>query len=150
MNGRTPEAQRLGHDSEAIAGFLPLVDVLLAVLSVVMILGSAAPHTTIPMRLPEVPGRGAAVAHDAEVRIMVHRTGKISVDGVEVASHRVLERLRLLPKGSRLLIAGDTDADYGTVARLLQLVRIADHTDARLLAVGAASTSQASENGSAR
>jgi biopolymer transport protein ExbD len=135
MNGPIREAQRLGHDSEAIAGFLPLVDVLLAVLSVVMILASAARHTTIPMRLPEVPGRGAA-AQDSQVRIMVHRTGRISVDGIEVASHRLLERLRLVPKGRRLVIAGDADADYGTVARLLQIVRMAGHTDARLLAVG--------------
>jgi biopolymer transport protein ExbD len=111
------------------------VDVLLAVLSVVMILASAARHTTIPMRLPEVPGRGAA-AQDSQVRIMVHRTGRISVDGIEVASHRLLERLRLVPKGRRLVIAGDADADYGTVARLLQIVRMAGHTDARLLAVG--------------
>ena len=149
MNGRMPEAQRLGHDSEAIAGFLPLVDVLLAVLSVVMILGSAAPHTTIPMRLPEVPGRGAA-AQEAEVRIMVQRTGRITVDGIEVASDRLVERLRVVPKGSRLVIAGDADADYGTVARLLQIVRIAGHTDARLLAVGAGSASRPSEDGSAR
>jgi biopolymer transport protein ExbD len=149
MNGRMPEAQRLGHDSEAIAGFLPLVDVLLAVLAVVMILASAAPHTTIPMRLPEVPGRGAA-APDAEVRIMVDRTGRISVDRIEVASHRLLERLRLVPKGSRLVIAGDAAADYGTVARLLQIVRMAGHTDARLLAVGAGLTSKPSADGSAR
>jgi biopolymer transport protein ExbD len=135
MNGRIPEAQRLGFDSEAVAGFLPLVDVLLAVLSVVMILASAAPHTTIPMRLPEVPGHGAA-AQDAEVRIMVHRTGKVSVDGIEVVSNRLLEHLRRVPNGSRVVIAGDADADYGTVARLLQIVRIAGHTDARLLAVG--------------
>ena len=136
MNGRMPEAQRLGYDSEAIAGFLPLVDVLLAVLSVVMILHSSAPHTAIPMRLPDVPGRGAA-RQDAEVRIMVFRTGRISVDGIDVASHLLLERLRLVPQGSRLVIAGDADADYGMVARLLQIVRMAGHTDARLLAVGA-------------
>ena len=136
MNGRIPEAHRLGYDSEAIAGFLPLVDVLLAVLSVVMILASAARHTTIPMRLPEVPGRGAS-AQDAEVRITVHRSGRISVDGTDVASHRLSERLGLVPNGSRLVIAGDADADYGSVARLLQIVRMAGHTDARLLAVPA-------------
>jgi len=133
-NGSMLEAQRLGHDSEVIAGFLPLVDVLLAVLSVVMVIASAARHTTIPVRLPEVPRRGAA-APDAGVRIVVHRDGRVSLDGVDVPFRKLPERLQLVPKGSRLLIAGDADAGYGTVARLLQIVRTAGHTDARLLAV---------------
>lgn len=132
MIARSAEADRIGHDSEVIAGFLPLVDVLLAVLCVTLMSLGAARALQVPVTLPTDRGRAAATPDDA-IAVRFDRTGAITVDGAAVAFEDLPAHVRRLPPGRALLVAGDADVSYGQAARVLHRLREAGATDVRLL-----------------
>ena len=125
MTPANRESERLGHDSEAIAGFLPLVDVLLAVLCVALVAAGAARSLQVPVTLPTDRGRAhAAPSHT--VTLQFDREGRTVIDGVAVPIEHLTDHLRRLDDRVTLLIAGDATTPYEQVARILHRVRQAD------------------------
>ncbi len=132
MIARSVEADRLGHDSEAIAGFLPLVDVLLAVLCVTLMAVGAARVLQVPVALPADHGRPATAPDDA-VAVRFDGAGAVSIDGVPASIEGLAAEVRKLGPGRALLVVGDGDASYAQAARVLHRLREAGATDVRLV-----------------
>jgi biopolymer transport protein ExbD len=126
------ESDRLGHDSEVIAGFLPLVDVLLAVLCVALVAAGGRDSMEVPVTLPQGHARANSPTTQS-VLLTVDRQGDVSIDGASIPTQLLPTRLAGLPSETTLLLAGDAAVPYECVARLLHALQEHGSTDVRLL-----------------
>jgi biopolymer transport protein ExbD len=131
------EADRLGHDSEAIAGFLPLVDVLLALLCVAMVAFGHTAARHLPVQLPAGSGT-AATSTDPQVVLAVAADGRLQLDGQPATRAELARRLGNLPKSMRLLVAADREAPFDVIVAGLSTARDVGITDVRLAVAGKA------------
>ena len=100
----------------------PLVDILFTfILFFVLTTSFVRNGRQLSVDLPV--GRGEAVAREGVV-IAVTRSGDVFIDGNAVAPERMSAALDILrERADAVLVEGDTNAPYGVVASLLDLLR---------------------------
>lgn len=115
----------------------PLVDILFTfILFFVLTTSFVRNERQLAVDLPA--GRGEAVARESVV-IAVTRSGDVFIDGNAVAPERLSEALDVLRKrADAVLVEGDTNAPYGIVASLLDLLRQKGFSSAGLMLAPAA------------
>ncbi len=98
----------------------PFVDVMLVLLIIFMV---SAPLLTVgvPIDLPDTQAK--ALNSDTQpITVSVNKDGKVYLQDTEVAIDEVVPRLQAIAKtgyNERIFVLGDTDADYGTVMKVM-------------------------------
>ena len=110
----------------------PLIDVTFQLLIFFLLTSSyvspiSEKRSSVDIELPEASEKRAQTAYDG-FRISISQAGKIFLDdGAEVSFEelevRLLE-LKRAPEKTLVLISGDRKANYGEVARVLELVQV--------------------------
>ena len=110
----------------------PLVDILFTfILFFVLTTSFVRNERQLAVDLPA--GRGEAVTRESVV-IAVIRSGDVLIDGNAVAPEMLSEALDVLRKrADSVLVEGDTNAPYGIVASLLDLLRRKGFSSAGLM-----------------
>lgn len=104
----------------------PFVDVMLVLLIIFMV---AAPLLTVgvPIDLPETEAK--ALNSDTQpITVSVNSTGSIFLQETEIAIEEVVAKLEAIAStgyDERIYVRGDTNADYGTVMRVMARISAA-------------------------
>jgi biopolymer transport protein TolR len=111
---------RRRHMPMAEINVTPFVDVMLVLLIIFMV---AAPLLTVgvPIDLPETQAK--AMEGDTEpLTVSIEPNGKIFLQEEEIEADRLVTTLQALAKNGldeRIYVRGDTNADYGTIMRVM-------------------------------
>jgi len=120
----------------------PFVDVMLVLLIIFMV---AAPLLTVgvPIDLPETKAK--ALNSDTQpITVSVNKAGQIYIQDTEIELDAVVPKLEAIATTGykeRIYVRGDTNADYGTVMKVMARISAAGFTNLGLV------TLQEKENG---
>jgi biopolymer transport protein TolR len=122
--GRRRRGGRRGAISEI--NVTPLVDVMLVLLIIFMV---AAPMMTVgvPIDLPETQAK-AMNADTQPITVSVNPTGEIFLQETPIAIDEVVPKLEAIATtgyNERIYVRGDTNADYGTVMKVMARISAA-------------------------
>src|SRR6478735_6200087 len=126
--GRRGGRRRGGHRGGAISeiNVTPLVDVMLVLLIIFMV---AAPMMTVgvPIDLPETQAK--ALNSDTQpITVSVNPAGEIYLQETAIAIDEVVPKLEAIATtgyNERIYVRGDTNADYGTVMKVMARISAA-------------------------
>lgn len=112
----------------------PFVDVMLVLLIIFMV---AAPLLTVgvPIDLPETQAR-AMNAETQPITVSVNSGGQIFLQETEIAIDEVVAKLEAIATtgyNERIFVRGDTNADYGTVMKVMARISAAGFTNLGLV-----------------
>ncbi|WP_420407168.1 protein TolR [Hoeflea sp.] len=112
----------------------PFVDVMLVLLIIFMV---AAPLLTVgvPIDLPETQAR-ALNSETQPITVSVNSTGQIYLQETEIGIEEVVPKLEAIATtgyDERIYVRGDTNADYGTVMRVMAQISAAGFTNLGLV-----------------
>jgi biopolymer transport protein ExbD len=110
----------------------PLIDVLF-MLIIFFVLTASFLHGKIDVDLPT--GKGESKSMEKAITIIVNKNGAISWDGRNISKDD-LSPLAKESTGKEILIAGDKEAEYGTVAEILSILKEAGINSTGLLMQG--------------
>jgi TolR protein len=104
----------------------PFVDVMLVLLIIFMV---AAPLMTVgvPIDLPETQAR-ALNSETTPITVSVSPEGKVFLQETEIALDEVVPKLQAIATtgyDERIYVRGDTNADYGTVMKVMARISAA-------------------------
>ena len=104
----------------------PFVDVMLVLLIIFMV---AAPLLTVgvPIDLPETTAK-ALNSETQPITVSVNSTGQIYLQETEIAIDEVVAKLEAIATtgySERIYVRGDTNADYGTVMKVMARISAA-------------------------
>ncbi len=104
----------------------PFVDVMLVLLIIFMV---AAPLLTVgvPIDLPETQAR-ALNSETQPITVSVNSQGQVYLQETEIAIDEVVAKLEAIATtgyDERIYVRGDTNADYGTVMRVMARISAA-------------------------
>ena len=121
-------AMQLGGGSgiKAEINVTPLVDVMLVLLIIFMV---AAPMMTVgvPIDLPETQAK-AMNADTQPITVSVNPAGEIFLQETPIAIDEVVPKLEAIATtgyNERIYVRGDTNADYGTVMKVMARISAA-------------------------
>ncbi|WP_046116474.1 protein TolR [Ensifer aridi] len=122
--GRRRRGGRRGAISEI--NVTPLVDVMLVLLIIFMV---AAPMMTVgvPIDLPETQAK-AMNADTQPITVSVNPAGEIFLQETPIAIDEVVPKLEAIATtgyNERIYVRGDTNADYGTVMKVMARISAA-------------------------
>jgi biopolymer transport protein TolR len=121
--GRRHKARRR-HMPMAEINVTPFVDVMLVLLIVFMV---AAPLLTvgIPVDLPQT--QGEALSTDTEpLSVTIGAEGRIQIQEAEITLDELLPKIQAIMEidpEKRIILRANRDADYGTVAQVLDRIK---------------------------
>ena len=112
----------------------PFVDVMLVLLIIFMV---AAPLLTVgvPIDLPETEAR-ALNSETQPITVSVNAAGGIFLQETEIAIDEVIPKLEAISTtgyNERIYVRGDTNADYGTVMRVMARISAAGYKNLGLV-----------------
>ncbi|HMV41940.1 MAG TPA: biopolymer transporter ExbD [Leptospiraceae bacterium] len=123
-------AQQSGDDDEiGNINITPMVDVILVLLVIFMVTANFLKKESININLPKVQAADPNVAQSVQVAIT--RDGKILLEGQstdEEKLFRTLERDSKLRPNMRITLSADEHLAYGTITKLMGLIRKAGVT----------------------
>jgi biopolymer transport protein TolR len=104
----------------------PFVDVMLVLLIIFMV---AAPLLTVgvPIDLPETEAK-ALNSETQPITVSVNSTGQVFLQETEIAIDEVVAKLEAIATSGyseRIYVRGDTNADYGTVMKVMARISAA-------------------------
>lgn len=104
----------------------PFVDVMLVLLIIFMV---AAPLLTVgvPIDLPETEAK-ALNSETQPITVSVNSTGQVFLQETEIAVDEVVAKLEAISTtgyDERIYVRGDTNADYGTVMKVMARISAA-------------------------
>ena len=104
----------------------PLVDVMLVLLIIFMV---AAPLLTVgvPIDLPETEAK-ALNSETQPITVSVNSSGQVFLQETEIAVDEVVAKLEAIATtgyNERIYVRGDTNADYGTVMKVMARISAA-------------------------
>lgn len=104
----------------------PFVDVMLVLLIIFMV---AAPLLTVgvPIDLPETEAK-ALNSETQPITVSVNSTGQVFLQETEIAIDEVVAKLEAIATtgyDERIYVRGDTNADYGTVMKVMARISAA-------------------------
>lgn len=104
----------------------PFVDVMLVLLIIFMV---AAPLLTVgvPIDLPETQAKSLN-AETQPITVSVNSTGQIFLQETEIGVDEIVPRLEAIATtgyDERIFVRGDTNADYGTVMKVMARISAA-------------------------
>ena len=112
----------------------PFVDVMLVLLIIFMV---AAPLLTVgvPIDLPETEAK-ALNSETQPITVSVNQAGGIFLQETEIAIDEVIPKLEAISTtgyNERIYVRGDTNADYGTVMRVMARISAAGYKNLGLV-----------------
>ena len=127
-----------GTEDEEGPSLTPLIDVVFLLL-IFFLVATTFQNEEVEMdlKLPEAQ-TGKAQEQNQRIVINVRRDGTLIIDGRPVSQESLEQKLRAAArrdKNQEVLIRGDTSAQFGVVARVLDVCRAAPLTQ---IAIGAA------------
>jgi biopolymer transport protein TolR len=144
-NGATGGSRRRrGRNNKLMSeiNVTPFVDVMLVLLIIFMV---AAPLLTVgvPIDLPETKAK-ALNSETQPITVSVNKAGQIYIQDSEIELDAVVPKLEAIAKTGykeRIYVRGDTNADYGTVMKVMARISAAGFTNLGLV------TLQENDNG---
>lgn len=123
-------ASQSGDDDEiSNINITPMVDVILVLLVIFMVTANFLKKESININLPKVQAADPNVA--ASVQVAITRDGKILLEGqstTEELLFKTMERDSKLKPNMRITLSADEHLSYGTITKLMGLIRKAGVT----------------------
>ena len=116
-----------GSDDDNEIGYInitPMVDVLLVILTIFMVTANFMKMESVNINLPKVNAADPNVAKSVQISMTVN--GKLMLEDIEVSEANMVIRLRNEAKvrpNMRVTLSADERLSYGTIARVMGLVR---------------------------
>jgi biopolymer transport protein TolR len=112
----------------------PLVDVMLVLLIIFMV---AAPMLTVgvPIDLPQTQAK-ALNAETQPIQVSINKAGQVYLQETEIPIDEVVPKLQAIAQTGykeRIFVKGDTNADYGTVMKVMSRISAAGYTNLGLV-----------------
>jgi biopolymer transport protein TolR len=112
----------------------PMVDVMLVLLIIFMV---AAPMLTVgvPIDLPETQAK-ALNAETQPIQVSINKQGQVYLQETEIPIDEVVPKLQAIAQTGykeRIFVKGDTNADYGTVMKVMARISAAGYTNLGLV-----------------
>ncbi|MCE9500504.1 MAG: biopolymer transporter ExbD [Leptospira sp.] len=122
--------QSSGEDDEiGNINITPMVDVILVLLVIFMVTANFLKKESVNINLPKVAAADPNVAQS--VQLALTRDGKIILEGQEVTEERLSQTLTRDAKfrpNMRLTLSADEKLSYGSIAKMMGLIRKAGVT----------------------
>lgn len=114
----------------------PFVDVILVLLIIFMV---AAPLMTVgvPIDLPEAQAK-ALNAQTQPITVSVNKAGEVFIQDTKIPVDEIVAKLKAIAKTGykeRIFVRGDTNADYGTVIKVMTRIANAGFNNLGLVTV---------------
>jgi biopolymer transport protein ExbD len=115
------------NDEEEITAInvTPLVDIVLVLLIIFMVTASFIVRETVEVDLPRAANTNDKTVQ-GPVMVTMDKDAKVFLDGAEVTSEQLLEKMRAAvaaDKDVRAIISADQSLNYGKVMTLIDLVK---------------------------
>ena len=132
--GGTRGRRRARRQPMAEINVTPLVDVMLVLLIIFMV---AAPLMTVgvPIDLPEAQAK-ALNAQTQPITVSIDKAGDVFIQDTKIPEDAIVAKLKAIATTGykeRIFVRGDTNADYGTVVKVMTLIANAGFTNLGLV-----------------
>ena len=136
IRGSSRGRRRRRRQPMAEINVTPFVDVILVLLIIFMV---AAPLMTVgvPIDLPEAQAK-ALNAETQPITVSVNKDGQVFIQDTKIPVDGIVAKLKAIAKTGykeRIFVRGDTNADYGTVVRVMTLIANAGFNNLGLVTV---------------